>query len=99
VPTPSPELYRCRWGIEVFFKQIKQTLQLSDFLGQSANAVRWQVWIALLVYVVLRFLAYASKWNHSFTRLWTVIRAALWRKLNLLAYSNPMGQPMAAFVR
>jgi hypothetical protein len=36
-------LYRCRWQIEVFFKQIKQTLQLCDFLGNSANAVRWQV--------------------------------------------------------
>ena len=34
------ELYRCRWRIEVFFKQIKQTLQLADFLGTSANAVR-----------------------------------------------------------
>ena len=31
------ELYRCRWQIEVFFKQIKQTLQLADFLGTTAN--------------------------------------------------------------
>ena len=45
------DLYGCRWEIEVFFKQIKQTLQLADFLGQSANAVRWQVWMALLVHV------------------------------------------------
>jgi len=51
------ELYRCRWQIEVFFKQIKQTLQLADFLGNSANAVRWQLWTALLVYVPLRFQA------------------------------------------
>ena len=33
------DLYRCRWQIEVFFKQIKQSLQLCDFLGNSANAV------------------------------------------------------------
>lgn len=39
------DLYRCRWQIEVFFKQIKQTLQLADFLGNSANAVRWQMWV------------------------------------------------------
>lgn len=38
------DLYRCRWQFEVFFKEIKQTLQLADFLGHSANAVRWQVW-------------------------------------------------------
>ena len=37
------ELYRARWGIEVFFKEIKQTLQLADFMGYNKNAVRWQV--------------------------------------------------------
>ena len=47
-PRSVADLYRCRWQIEVFFKQIKQTLQLADFLGHNANAVRWQVWIALL---------------------------------------------------
>jgi len=47
--TSVADLYRCRWQIEVFFKQIKQSLQLCDFLGNSANAVRWQVWTALSV--------------------------------------------------
>jgi IS4 transposase len=37
------ELYRCRWQIECFFKPSKQTLQLGDFLGSSANAVHWQL--------------------------------------------------------
>jgi hypothetical protein len=78
------ELYRCRWQIEVFFKQIKQTLQLADFLGTSANAVRWQVWMALLTYLLLRYLAFLSNWNHSFSRLFTVVRASLWKKWDLL---------------
>jgi hypothetical protein len=39
-PRTVADLYRCRWQIEVFFKQIKQTLQLADFLGHNANAVR-----------------------------------------------------------
>ena len=77
------ELYRCRWDIEVFFKEIKQTLQLSDFLGHSANAVTWQIWIGLLVHLLLRYLAYLHSWRHSFTRLFTVIRAALWRRWHL----------------
>jgi len=77
------DLYRCRWQIEVFFKQIKQSLQLCDFLGNSANAVRWQVWTALLLYVLMRFLCVISRWNHSFTRLFTLLRAALWRKIDL----------------
>jgi hypothetical protein len=79
------ELYRCRWQIEVFFKQIKQTLQLADFLGTTANAVRWQVWTALLVYLLLRYLAFLSNWSHSFTRLFTLVRAALWKKWDVLS--------------
>ena len=61
-PESVVELYRCRWQIEVFFKQIKGTLQLADSLGTSANAVRWQVWTALLVYLLLRYLAFLSEW-------------------------------------
>jgi hypothetical protein len=83
-PRSVADLYRCRWQIEVFFKQIKQTLQLADFLWHNANAVRWQVWMALLVYVLLRYLSYLSKWAHSFTRLFTILRAVLWDKLDLL---------------
>jgi len=79
------ELYGCRWQIEVFFKQIKQTLQLADFLGTSANAVRWQVWTALLVYLLLRYLAFLSQWSHSFSRLFTLVRAALWKKWDVLS--------------
>jgi hypothetical protein len=82
-PRSVADLYRCRWQIEVFFKQIKQTLQLADFLGHNANAVRWQVWIALLVYLLLRYLSYVSKWAHSFTRLFTIARAVLWSKIDL----------------
>jgi hypothetical protein len=77
------DLYRSRWAIEVFFKQLKQTLQLADFLGNSANAVRWQVWTALLTYVLLRFCAWLGQWAHSFTRLFALLRSALWQKLEL----------------
>jgi hypothetical protein len=82
-PQSVVDLYKCRWEIEVFFKQIKQTLQIADFVGNSANAVRWQVWTALLVYVLLRYLSFLSTWSHSFTRLFTVTRAILWRKIDL----------------
>lgn len=102
------ELYRCRWQIEVFFKQIKQTLQLADFLGNSANAVRWQVWTALLVYVLLRYQAFLSRWGSSFVRLWTSVRSGLWLKLDLVALLKSygtaggdfrlLGQPEAAYL-
>jgi hypothetical protein len=49
------ELYQARWGIDVFFKQIMQTLQVCDFLGHSKHAIRWQLWAALLLYILMRF--------------------------------------------
>lgn len=96
-PRSVADLYRCRWQIEVFFKQIKQTLQLADFLGHNTNAVRWQVWMALLVYVLLRYLSYVSKWAHSFTRLFTIVRAVLWSKIDLLALLGRYGTAPGCF--
>jgi hypothetical protein len=87
----------CDCHIEVFFKQIKQTLQLADFLGHNANAVRWQVWIALLVYVLLRYLSYVSKWTHSFTRLFTIVRAVLWSRIDLLNLLSRYGTAKGSF--
>jgi len=77
------ELYRARWQIEVFFKQLKQTVQLVDFMGNSANAVKWQIWTALLTHLLLRYLAWQSGWEHSFSRLGNNVRAAMWLKIDL----------------
>jgi len=96
-PRSVADLYRCRWQIEVFFKQIKQTLQLADFLGHNANAVRWQVWMALLVYLLLRYLSYVSKWAHSFTRLFTILRAVLWSKIDLFDLLDRYGTAKGHF--
>lgn len=85
------DLYRCRWQIEVFFKELKQTLQLADFLGHSEGAVKWQVWTALLAYVLLRFCAWLGKWSHSFTRLFALLRSALWQKLELRSLLESCG--------
>ncbi len=79
------DLYKARWAIEVFFKEIKQTLQLSDFMGYNESAVKWQLWTALLVYVLLRFIAWQSKWKHTFVRLFTTLRGVLWSCLDMFS--------------
>ena len=91
------DLYRARWEIEVFFKQVKQTLKLGGFLGHSANAIRWQVWSALLVYVLLRFSAHLSAWHHSFVRLFAVVRAAMWERLELSGLLRSYGTAGGSF--
>ena len=61
------------------------------------NAVRWQVYTALLVYVLLRFMARLSEWGHSFTRLFAVTRSALWERLDLLALLKSYGTASGRF--
>ena len=58
-------------------------MQLVDIVGHSANAVNWKVRTALLVHLLLRFQAWQSNWEHSFTRLITYIRSALWLERDL----------------
>ena len=78
-------LYKARWAIEVFFKEIKQTLQIADFMGHNENAVRWQIWTALLTYILLRFIAWQSKWEHTFVRLFTALRGVIWSCLDMFS--------------
>ena len=77
------DLYLARWGIEVFFKEIKQTLQLADFLGTSENAIKWQIWIALLTYLLLRLAAWIGDWKRSFRRFFTLVKGVLWSQKRL----------------
>ena len=83
-PRTVAELYKARWAIEIFFKELKQTLQLADFVGYNERAVRWQVWIGLLAHLLLRFLKHVSKWGLSFSRLVGTVRSAVWMKIDLL---------------
>ena len=84
-------IYKDRWQIELFFKALKQTAKVKSFLGTSANAVRWQVWTALLTYLLLRYLSFLSNWAHSFSRLFTLVRTCLWKKWDLLGLLKRYG--------
>ena len=77
-PSSIADLYKSRWQVEVFFKEIKQTLQLCDFLGHNKNAVLWQVWTALTLYVLVRFLAFVNHWKHGFKRFFCLLRSCVW---------------------
>jgi len=90
-PRTVCDLYKRRWDIEVFFKQVKQVLKIGSFLGYNENAVKWQVYSALLVYVLLRFMAWLSRWPHTFKRLFAVVRSTLWERLDLLSHLESYG--------
>ena len=77
------DLYRSRWTIEILFKELKQTLQLQSFYGTNANAVKWQIWAALIVHLILRYLAFLSRWRGSYSRFVGIVRTAIWMKTDL----------------
>ena len=85
------ELYKARWSIELFFKELKQTCLIHDFVGYNENAVRWQVWTGLLVHLLLRFMRHVTGWELSFSRLAGVVRAAVWVKRDLAAILKTYG--------
>jgi hypothetical protein len=82
-PRTVAELYKARWAVELLFTELKQTLQLSDFIGTNENAVLWQVWVALLAHLLLHWLRHRSQWGLSFTRLVGIVRSAVWMKRNI----------------
>jgi hypothetical protein len=71
------DLYKRRWQVELFFRWIKQTLKIRHFLGTSENAVRIQVAVALIAYLIIRIAQAASKTTHSPLAFARLIRANL----------------------
>jgi hypothetical protein len=72
------ELYKRRWNIEVFFKLIKQNLQIKTFVGTNANACKSQLYVGLTCYFLLELIRKViSKVKHRFGHFATLIRVCL----------------------
>jgi hypothetical protein len=72
------ELYKRRWNIEIFFKLLKQNLQVKTFLGTSENACKSQIFISLIAFFLLELIRRTmSKVNHSFSNFVNLIRICL----------------------
>ena len=77
-------IYRERWQIETFFKSLKQLLKIKTFVGTSENAVRTQIWTALIAMLLLRWLKLKAKYGWSLSNLLALLRQQLfvYRDLN-----------------
>ena len=75
--TTIAAIYKDRWQVELFFKALKQTLKIKTFVGTSANAVRTQVWTALIAMLVLKYLQLKSKYSWSLSTLAALLRQQL----------------------
>lgn len=88
----SPEtivnIYRRRWQIESLFKQIKQNFPLRYFYGESANAIKIQIWVTLIANLLLSLLQSSLERSWSFSGLGTMVRMVLMYYLNLYKFFN-----------
>lgn len=84
------ELYKQRWQIELFFRWVKQTLRIRHFIGVSENAVRIQIAIALIAFLILRMAQLAQKAVHSPLEFARLVRANLMHRRPINQLLDPL---------
>ena len=87
-PETIVDIYRRRWQIESLFKQIKQNFPLRYFYGESANAIKIQIWVTLIANLLLSLLQSSLERRWSFSGLATMVRIVLMYYLNMNTFFN-----------
>jgi hypothetical protein len=94
--TTIAAIYKDRWQVELFFKALKQTLKIKTFVGTSANAVRTQVWTALIAMLVLQYLQLKATFHWSLPTLAALLRQQLFFYRDLYVWlDDPFQAPPA----
>lgn len=86
--TTIANIYKDRWQIELFFKALKQNLKIKTFVGTTANAVKTQIWTALIVMLILRYLQIKATFNWSLSNLVAILRMNLFTYRELWTWLN-----------
>lgn len=91
------ELYKQRWRIEVFFKELKQHLKIKSFLGINENSMHIQIWTALITMLLLRVLREQATFRWNLSNLVVFLRVNLFVKIELFLWlNNPFYSPREA---
>lgn len=92
--TTIADIYKDRWQIEIFFKTIKQHLKIKTFIGTSANAVKAQIWTALITVLLLKMLKAMASYAWSMSNLVAMLRFNLFTYRDLLHWlDDPVNTP------
>jgi len=86
--TTIARIYKERWQIELFFKSLKQLLRVKTFVGTSANALKTQLWTALIAMLLLKYLHLKSTFNWAFSNLVVLVRQQLFVYRDLFPWLN-----------
>ena len=82
------QLYKARWTIEIFFRNIKQLLKIKSFIGTSRNAVETQIWTALSTMLLLCWLKHIAKYKWGLANLVVSLRLNTFTKIELEKWLN-----------
>jgi hypothetical protein len=94
--TTIAAIYKDRWQVELFFKALKQNLKIKTFVGTSANAVKTQVWTALIALLMLKYLQLKSRFGWSLSNLIALLRQQLFMYRDLYQWlDDPFQAPPA----
>ncbi len=88
-PDEIMDIYRQRWEIELLFKQMKQNFPLKYFYGESANAIKTQIWVTLIANLLLMVMQRGLKHSWSFSGLATMVRINLMYYVDFYSLFNP----------
>ena len=88
-PKTIANVYKDRWQIEMFFKEIKQNLRIKSFVGNSENAVLIQIYTALTTYLLLKYQKFVSRFGLSVQQLFQLIQVNLLGTASLEELLNP----------
>ena len=86
-------VYKERWQIETFFRSLKQLLKIKTFVGVNENAVRTQIWTALIAMLILRYLKLRASFNWSLSNLLALLRQQLFVHRELWSWLNQPFEP------
>jgi len=86
--TTIAAIYKDRWQIEIFFKYLKQNLKIKTFVGTTPNAVKIQIWTALIAMLLLRYLQLVARFAWSLSNLVALLRMNLFTHRDLWAWLN-----------
>jgi len=87
-PQTIAKIYKARWQVELFFRWIKQNLKIKSFYGTSENAVKTQIWIALITYLIIFWLKHLSRSALSMMQITRILQLNLPTKRPLIRLLN-----------
>ncbi len=77
------DIYKARWDIELFFKWIKQNLKIKTFIGTSENAVKIQIWTAMIAYLLIEYIRFKSKTTYSLLKTFRILKDNIFHNYDL----------------